>query len=191
MNKTDDVLQQMDDALQTLGATQDGAEAHGTLVGLLCAAGHADKKTWLAYIAPSLDTTDLLQKEAMKPLEALFETTVSQLSSPLLDFQPLLPDDDITLDLRTQALGEWCQGFLMGLSLGGMVANLDELPGDSGEIIRDLVDIAKVGNFDLEGGDKDEESYSELVEYLRTGVLLINEDLNPIKAPPKGEASLH
>ncbi len=68
MTNTDNLLLQMDDSLQTLGATQDGAEAHGTLVGLLCAAGHADKKTWLAYITPTLDTSDLLQKEAMKPL---------------------------------------------------------------------------------------------------------------------------
>lgn len=191
MTTSNDVLQQIDKALHTLGATLDGAEAHGTLVGVCCAAGHADKRTWLAYITPELDSSDLLHKEACQPLDALFDTTVSQLSSPLLDFQPLLPNDDMALDLRTHAIGEWCQGFLMGLSLGGMVAKMDELPGDAGEVIRDLVEFAKASDFSLEGGEEDEAAYAELVEYLRTGVLLVNEELNPIKAPPKDEASLH
>ena len=69
--------------------------------------------------------------------------------------------------------------------------DLASLPADSGEVMRDLVEIARAGSYDLSGGEEDEASYNELLEYVRTGELLINEELNPTQAPPQDNVTLH
>ncbi len=50
--------------------------------------------------------------------------------------------------------------------------------------MRDFAEIAGTG-FDVEIDETNETAYSEIVEYVRVGVLLINEELQPIKAPPR------
>ncbi len=35
------------------------------------------------------------------------------------------------------------------------------------------------------GGEAEESAYAEIVEYVRVGVLLINEEMHPLKAPPR------
>jgi uncharacterized protein YgfB (UPF0149 family) len=76
------------------------------------------------------------------------------------------------------------------MSEGGM-KDLAALPADSSEVMRDLVEIARAGGYDLEEGEEDEVAYNELLEYVRTGVLLINEELNPTQAPPQDNVTLH
>ena len=50
------------------------------------------------------------------------------------------------------------------------------------ELIRDLVEIARAGHDVSQEDENDEESYMQLYEYVRMGVLLINEELQPIEA---------
>jgi uncharacterized protein YgfB (UPF0149 family) len=95
----------------------------------------------------------------------------------------LLPGEEAALPERADALGSWCQGFLLGLSLGG-VQDIGKLPGDAAEVVRDMVELSRAGSYELSGSDEDENAYAELLEYVRTGALLVNEEMNPIKAPP-------
>jgi uncharacterized protein YgfB (UPF0149 family) len=76
------------------------------------------------------------------------------------------------------------------MSAGG-IQDIEKLPGDSGEIVRDFVDISRADTYELEGGEEDEVAYNELLEYVRTGVLLLNEELHPSKAPPRDDVTLH
>ena len=62
----------------------------------------------------------------------------------MLKFQPLLPADDESLDDRTAALGEWCQGFLYGLGAGRAVPDPDTLKGEAAEVLRDITEITHV-----------------------------------------------
>jgi len=59
------------------------------------------------------------------------------------------------------------------------------LPADVREILRDLVEISKVAFEAAEAGEEEERAYAEIVEYVRVGVLLINEEMHPVKAPPR------
>jgi len=99
-------------------------------------------------------------------------------------FQLLLPDDGDTLGARTEALAAWCQGFTYGMVNGGLKKDR-ELPEDTAELIRDLVEIARAGHDMDEETDSDEESYMQLYEYVRMGVLLINEELQPSHVAPQ------
>lgn len=183
-------VQRVATALDQLGSALSPAECHGTLVGLLSASGKADAPAWLAQVAPEAEAGDLLAQEANKVLMELFGETVRQMNDPGMEFEPLLLPDDEPIGDRVEALGEWCQGFIMGLSEGGL-KNLKKLPGDAGEVVRDIVNISRAGSYELSQDEEDEAAYAELVEYVRTGVLLLNEELHPIKAPPRGEHTLH
>jgi len=172
------------------------SEVHATACGLLSANGSAAAHTWLHNLWPdkwpqaSDETsgekmhTDLLFAEADALLTELHETTRNQLNDPGCEFELLLPDDDDDIEDRVNALGDWCQGFLVGLTLGG-VSDFAPLPEDAQEIIQDMVQIARAGaSYEIAGSDEDEHAYAELVEYLRVGVLLINEELQPTRTAP-------
>ncbi len=190
MSDNNEALDKLDAALEQVETEMRAVECHGTLVGLLCARGEVDREEWLAFIAPALDARDLLAREALETFGALFEAARGQLGDSNLDFQPLLPGDDAPVEQRIGALAQWAQGFLLGMSSGG-IQDIEALPGDSGEILRDFVDICRADTYELEGSEEDEVAYNELLEYVRTGVLLINEELHPTKAPPRDDVTLH
>jgi len=190
MKQANEVIDKLNAALEQVDTEMRAVECHGTLVGLFCAKGELKPQEWVDYIGKGLDSNDLLQREALAAFKMLFEITREQLNDSVLDFHPLLPEDETPAEERLDALGQWCQGFLLGISAGGLT-DIDKLPGDSGEILRDLVEIARVGSYELEGGEEDEESFQQLLEYVRTGVLLLNEEVNPTKAPPRDDVTLH
>lgn len=176
-----EILRRLDKALGRMEVTADPSEFHGMLVGLICANGELAREQWLAQTLPADEPGR--PQDALGTLSELYSETVRQMRSTLMDFQPLLPDDDDPLVERVDALSEWCQGFLAGLAMGGIDAP-EKLPGDVGEVMQDLVEITRASGYEFAEDEDDENAYGELVEYVRTGVLLVNEELNPTKAPP-------
>ena len=190
MKQANEVIDKLNSALDQVQTEMRAVECHGTLTGLFCAKGELKPEEWVDYIGHGLDGNNLLQREALAAFKMLFEVTREQLNDSVLNFHPLLPEDGAGVEERIEALGQWCQGFLLGLSAGG-VSDIDKLPGDSGEILRDMVEIARAGSYELDGEEEDEQSYYQLVEYVRTGVLLLNEELHPTTAPPRDDVTLH
>ncbi len=184
----------LDSALHKLDTEITPSEIHGTLCGLLCANSNAGADIWQQALWPNQPSSDLLVAEAYDVFKQTHDTTRQQLNDPACEFQMLLPDDDDSLDTRVNALGDWCQGYLIGLSLGG-ITDFAPLPENAREITKDLLEIARAGtSYELEGSEEDENAYAELVEYLRVGVLLINEELQPTQAPPvdiEADVTLH
>lgn len=171
-------------ALAKADAELDASESHGVLCGMICASGSVDLSQWLGQIFEELDMNNLLIQEASQLLVGLYEDSRNQLNDAVADFQLLLPDDDDPLALRTEALASWCQGFTFGLAAGGLKKDR-ELPEDTRELMHDLVEIARAGHDSEEENDTDEDAYMQLCEYVRMGVLLINEELQPSHAPPQ------
>jgi len=172
------------DVLARAQTSVDAADCHGLLTGLVCAAGFADPKVWMAQVFDNCNPKDGAQADAIRQVQALYEDTLARLNSPDLDFGLLLPDDDDALRERTESLGSWCGGFLSGLGLGG-VSDPSQLPEAVSELLDDLAQIARV-DFELEEPDEAEQAaFEEVVEYVRVGVLFINEELQPSKAPPR------
>lgn len=146
------------------------AESHGALGGMLCVNRDFPVAEWMAEVMPEEDAG------TRRLLEAIFTATRSQLADAGMGFTMLLPPDAAPLEERVTALGRWCQGYLYGLGIAGAEESM--LPTDATGVIRDFAEIARItidGTPDEEG----EESYSELVEFVRMGVLLIREELRP------------
>jgi uncharacterized protein YgfB (UPF0149 family) len=59
------------------------------------------------------------------------------------------------------------------------------LPGEVGEVVRDLTEISRV---EVDGGDTEESNenaYAELVEFVRVGVQLLFDELGALRDAPK------
>ena len=155
----------------------DPAEVHGLLCGLLCADRELSREQWLLHASELAEDDVELTEPARDVLLKLFEYGSAQLSGdPDWSVTPLLPDDDTPLSRRARALGAWCQGLLYGLGLG-QAAERGELSPESQEFLRDATDIARVGFETDNASEADETAYAEVVEYLRVGLLLVQQDL--------------
>lgn len=173
-------FQQASQALAHAGSLSDPSEAHGMLCGMLCTNNAMGGDAWLKQIMGDATQGQVLAKEGEERdmLLGLFAATVYQLEDPELNFTLLLPDDEVSLDRRVEFLAHWCQGFLFGLGVGGM-EQTRKMPDDVREFLNDLTAISEA-SFDAEqSNDEDELAYAEVVEYVRLGVLLINELLQP------------
>ena len=177
--------------LDKIDSDIDPGELHGSICGLLSANSNAPFQIIIDNVLQSIDCNDLSHLEVLNTLESLFDTTKSQLNDPNCDFHLLLPEDEDSLEDSVFALGEWCQGFLLGLSLGG-IKNPDKLPEEGAEIASDFLEIARAGSiYDIQDTEEDEQSFEELREYVRVGALLISEVLNPEKSHPLDPSKLH
>lgn len=107
----------------------------------------------------------------------LSRITIAQLSSPDFNFQLLLPDDSESLDLRSAAVSEWCQGFIYGIAL-----TRPKTTDDVNEFIADLTEFTRM-DFEDEGDEEDAIALEELVEFIRMGVMLTHQNLAS-KIPP-------
>ena len=174
----------LDDALARAQTSMDPSDCHGLLAGLICAAGFADPRLWMAEVFEDYNPKDKPQAEAFKLVQALYEDELARMNSPDLDFTLLLPDDDDALRDRVASLCSWCGGFLSGLGLGG-VKQQAQLAEEISELIDDFAQITRV-DFDLDSPDEEEQAaFEEVVEYVRIGVLFVNEELQPGKAPTR------
>ncbi len=157
--------------LDSTGASLGLAEGQGILCGRICSGRDVDVAGWIREVIGGDAAGDLGRCEQV--LEAVSEETQARLSSSEFGFQPFLPDDDHPIELRCQELARWCQGFLYGLGASGRL-DLSGLGVDAREVISDLSAFTSLAS----GGESEdlERDYYELVEYLRVGVMLINEE---------------
>lgn len=166
---------QLATCLLPTGTLTNPSELHGMFCGRLCG-GQRLSRTDLADVAADLLGADkALAGSLTDPLATLHETTLTQLRDSGFVFQLLLPDDDDPLEMRTQSLAAWCQGFLAGLGLSGL-AGETRLSADTNDAIRDLAAIAQADE-DPDDNEENEASFFELVEYVRMATLLVFADV--------------
>jgi uncharacterized protein YgfB (UPF0149 family) len=156
-------------------ALAEPAEAHGQLAGALCALVPYRMEDWLAEILPEAS----LENGADPALQSLYDATVASLGGDDMEFDLLIPGDDRPIQERTQALTSWCTGFLYGL--GTSAADPQRLPGELGEIMRDLTEITRADVGANDSQEANESALAELVEYVRVGVQLVFDELQPLR----------
>jgi len=167
-------------------ADMQAAEAHGTLVGMVCAAGQTSVQDWWAQVYEPVEGQDAPTRPDV--IDLMAAETLDGLLDASGTFDLMLPDDEDALEARADALHEWCHGFLYGYGVAGG-RDVGLLPEEAAELLRDMTQFAQA-RFELgDDAEEDELSYSELVEYLRVGVMLLIETLYP-RAQPKAETAL-
>lgn len=175
---------EVNDALAGGGSPVRASECHGVLCGILCASGSSDMQGWVRHLFESRIEKKEISAEALKILHDVHQATVGEINHETLEFTLLLPDIDQSLDARISALADWCGGFSLGLSMGGLQDRM-LVNDDVREFVEDVQYISDA-SFSSEGGSEEhtEQSLVEIEEYLRMGVLLLNEELQPLPASP-------
>jgi uncharacterized protein len=183
-------IPQLEDLLFNVDAALGATESHGALCGMLCAQGATDASQWMLYVLGEHEETSQALQQTGKKLLQIHQTSVEQMNDSSAEFELMLPDDDEPLEMRIEALGTWCQGFVYGLAVGGIKEDT-ELPEDSKELIKDILEISRAGyvadneaelSADEEDSEDDEVAFMEVSEYVRMGVLLIYEELQPLQS---------
>lgn len=158
--------QDVHDALSNYDPRISAAEAHGVLTGMLCVHGDVDGRQWLSLLFDAHDVSYSGVDASL--LLDLCDQTRQALRNNDFAFEILLPDDEADLSERAAALAEWCQGFLYG---AGFQAAGGDWPGESGEVLRDLSEIARL-DADV-AGEADEAAFVEINEFVRIAVQMI------------------
>lgn len=176
-----------DDLSSLLGRLQvpiSPSEAHGLLCGLLCAQSSATAKgVWLGELldAAALEPGSLNDRvEDIRALDTWFSGVLETMHDADLGFNLMLPGDNTGLPERVRALGDFCAGFCYGVGIATAGRGAVSLPEDTAELIKDFNEIDSTVTTDTSSAD--EETLTELSEYVRVGVLLIHEELQPVIA---------
>lgn len=157
------------------------AELHGEMCGAIAADGKLRQEQWAQqWIDEHLPKGNHSALSAH--LVALLEDAAQSLASESFDFELKLPEDDLPVVERAQALASWCAGFLSGVGEG--LTQAKKLPADIKEVFVDLERIARTNFSEEEAGDDAEADLTELTEYVRVGALLVFEHL---RGPDAGE----
>lgn len=177
----------VEQALAAIGAVVGAAEAQGLLCGMLSAPGKAGKAEWIAQVLADTSPSGDAAKACLEALVAVYERTEKQLDNLDMDLELLLPSDTVPVAERAQALGRWCEGFLVGVGLGGLKQSTP-LAADVAEALRDLGNISRV-EVEAAEGEENEEAYAELVEFVRVAAMLVRSSLHekPAPKPPAGK----
>jgi yecA family protein len=154
-------------ALEKTQSPLQAAEVHGLFCGIICVTPDNSDTHWEKLVmGPKKNKT------SQADLEQLYATSIHEISEFSFEFSLLLPSDRTDINIRTEALGLWCQGFLTGLQQAnppiGQFADTEVA-----DALNDITEIAQVSYGDITGSDEDETSYFELVEYVRLAVLMV------------------
>lgn len=170
--------EQLSARLQELQLTVAADALHGTLAGLACAGIGPGCANWMEQLSECLDGAEFdNHREAMEALSALVER---DLADGDLCFQPMLPDSEEFLSVRSLALARWCEGFICGF-----VAVQRELSSDDREVLDDIAAISQLdGEESLEeaalnrselndpaSAESNERDFIELCEYVRLAAM--------------------
>ena len=184
-------------SLEALEVDQSPPEVHGLLCGLLCTSRvEKAKSLWFSTVLQdySANPEKLRENgEILKELEQFFHRSVEQLNDADMAFG-LIVEEEITLPhMHLLQLSSWCNGFGLGFGMGERAQSGQPLPADTEELLADFQAIAayesseNVQDSPVSAADEDNEEESDVVEieeFIRVGVLLINEEMRPLEAQP-------
>lgn len=151
---------------------------HGMMVGLLCVATRGPQMCWELL---QVEVPEMVQQETTRKLfSALFTLTNQQLQDIDKAITLMLPDDAVPLTYRLEALAGWCEGFLYGVELENVSKEaLMSIPNVQ-EVLTDLTQIKDIA-FDAKDTESNERDFTEIVEFVRVGALLVHAECKQAK----------
>jgi len=164
--------------LLSQSATATAAEWHGALAGGVVRGARASLDHWLSLCFGSHWREQLVDETLARERLAEIENDIKgQLLRDQMEFVPALPSDEAALAERTQALADWCSGFLHGFGLA--FDSTQSLDTEIRQMLGDLAEISKAEIGDPLVDESHEIAYTELTEYVRVTVQSIFEALSP------------
>lgn len=181
-------FEQIKQALSPYPELESPSFVQGMLIGLLCGDADVEESVWIRKLLEEAQVTSV-KESFLRALHELYVATENGLNGSGFELILCLPDDEEALILRAAMLGQLCEGVLYGLGLIGRLQDAEQtIPQEIRELIQDFADISRI---DVDGlaegeelGETEEGDLMELIEFVRIGILTLNEELNPLQAPP-------
>ncbi len=160
----------------------------GMLIGLLCGDNDIQEAVWIKKLIEEANIKSV-KESFLKGLHDLYQETNKGMNGSGFELELCLPDDSEVLVYRAMMVGQLCEGILYGLGLIGCLNDAEnEIAAEVRELVGDFSDIASIDVEDLgksvEDGETEESDLMELIEFVKIGILTINESLNPADAQP-------
>lgn len=182
MEKKEITFDEVNTAIEPYSELESAAFIQGMLMGLMCGEGDIKEAVWLKRLLDEAKVTSV-KEGFLVAMHQLYLDAEAALNGSGFELTLFLPADNEALSFRAEMLGQWCEGFLYGLGLAGKTES--KLQGEVAELCQDFGNIARIDVGDLmEASEQDESDFMELVEFVKIGVLTINETLNPVEASP-------
>ena len=159
------------DWLITVDSQFSPSELHGAIVGALCGAMRLPGKRWAQFGFAVMGSSETIHRQfselAESVLGGLAREQFELLSGEDMAFQPYLPDDDETIEQRTDGLSDWCRGFLGGFAEAQVYQQKNAPQNEAGEAIlppslpepvqESLSDLAAIAQATVEDDEYDED----------------------------------
>ena len=164
---------ELDNALSQLETIGTPSDMHGLLCAFFCGGVVLSQKAWVdSMLMAPIAVGDSLGQEAREVLVRFFENTQDAFENQLEGFELVLPDDEISCEVRLSALVSWVQGFLSGLRLLGVDHDKD-YGQEINEVLQDLLKISVLATDDVGCDEEVEASLMELSEFTKVGLQLL------------------
>ncbi|HEY7774297.1 MAG TPA: UPF0149 family protein [Marinagarivorans sp.] len=172
------------DFLFRLNAITSPADLQGFVTGLLAGGAILEPDAWLTQAEDFMDLPEpLAELESREALGAYYVLAQRGIADTDYGFKLLLPDDAVSISLRAEALGQWCQSFLMGFGLSECDAKA--LDDDGKDMLSTLAEIAQI-DVDLEASEENESLYTELCEFVRVAAMYLYQHSQQIPTDASG-----
>src|SRR5690625_5656694 len=112
-------------ALAADSAPQSVSETHGVITGLLCGKPAQDENELATHLA-ALQMGDWTSDRIVDEIGPALRQLRSELDSPTMSFQPLLPTDARAREERTLCRAHWWSGVLGGCGAAEHTRRADE-----------------------------------------------------------------
>ena len=163
------------------------AELHGLLMGFYSAGLDPDDLSWKKQLMKQLSVSEPMPTVIFEQLLAINHHLIEMIGAQLFGLELMIPDDDSSTTARGEALGYWCQGFLLGYMQ--VTENKNELDDDVADALADLEEISNIDLDSVGSSEEDEKSLFEITEHIKVSAQLIH-SVNG-QNPKKPDATIH
>ncbi|MTI13304.1 UPF0149 family protein [Sansalvadorimonas verongulae] len=147
------------------------SQLHGMLCGQFCAGMRPDHKGWLDAATEQMALSGEMSVTVRAGLVDFYDVVLGDLSASDLSFALLLPENEETIGQRTEALGQWCSGFISGFGASSITKT--QLSEEAAGVLTDLAQISQVQAEDMEESEDAEKDFFEVCEYARMAALML------------------
>lgn len=172
----DDHYELLVQSLGAAGVAHSPSELQGVIAGLLATGHGGSDAEVLGALAAHADLQQGFDQTLSQHLLALRDQAQKGYEGTGLDLALMLPDEDEDLGLRVAAVGQWCEGFLVGFGTGSANTHDKDLPTGIQEALSDLAAISQVDAPDGQG-DEEEDMFEQVADHCRMAALMIYTEL--------------
>jgi len=142
------------DWLVSVSSAFSPAELHGAIIGGLSGSMRLSQREWSLFGLAIMGAGEQLSPDdnnnTLAAIGGMAQAQLALLGDSELAFAPFLPDDESSIEQRTEAVSLWCRGFLGGFAeaqvkrqRSGETTGDEALPETVVEALRDMAAIAQ------------------------------------------------